>query len=140
MDREYTTNTEQQLRRHDLYRDNMSPSKHNPPAVRRTVKYLSVCTCPHAYRAVTRAAPDGVIRTIANAALNVERGPIHLTASQKALFRKHRRAIAILSSPTASIKAKRRVVESQTGGFPFLPILLGSALAGLGSRLFGAPQ
>lgn len=107
---------------------------------KRTVKYLSVCSNPQAYRAVVRAAPDNVIRAIANAAYNVERGDIHLTPAQKTLFAKHRRAIAKLTSRSVSIKDKRKVVESQKGGFPFLPLIIGSALAAFGSRLFGGSQ
>ena len=133
----FTTNTEQHQRR----RASAPRNKHNTaPFANRTVKYLTVCNSPQAYRAVLRGAPDGVIKAIANAAYDVERGPIYLSPQQKALFRTHRRAIATLTSPKASIKSKRRVIQSQKGGFPFLPIMIGSALGALGSRLFGGQQ
>jgi hypothetical protein len=106
-------------------------------AAKRTVKYLSVCKDPRAYSSVVRSAPDDVIRAIANAAYNVQRGPIPLSPAQKAIFRTHRQTIATLASPQASIKRKRALAESQKGGFPFLPLLIGSALAALGGRLFG---
>ena len=105
--------------------------------VKRTVKYLSVCTDPRAYSAVLQSAPDKVIKIISDAAYNVERGPMYLTPAQKALFRTHRKSIATLSSRRVGIKSKRKTMASQRGGFPFLPILIGSALGALGSRLFG---
>jgi hypothetical protein len=105
--------------------------------VKRTVKYLAVCPSPHLFDAVVHTAPDDVIAAISNAALNVEQGDVELTEPQKNLFRAHRPVFRELTSPTVSIKRKRKVVESQKGGFPFLPILIGSALGALGSRLFG---
>jgi len=51
--------------------------------VKQTVKYLSVCSDPTTYRSVVRTASDPVIKTICNAALNVERGDVRLSNSQK---------------------------------------------------------
>jgi hypothetical protein len=107
-------------------------------AVKRIVKYLAVCTDPRAYRAVLRAAPDSVIRSIADAAYNVEQGDVQLSPSQKAFFRKHQDIVATLSSPHIGIRRKRRTII-QKGGLPFLPIMIGTALGALGSRLFGGP-
>jgi hypothetical protein len=135
---QFTMDTEQQ--RQDFGTSRPKVTKHKSDTsdtVKRTVKYLSVCKSPRAYSAAVHAAPDGVIQAIANAAYNIERGPIYLSPSQKALFRTHRQAIATLTSPRTSVKRKRKVAESQKGGFPFLPILIGSALGALGSRLFG---
>ena len=136
----YTTNTEEHM--HKPVHRNMTKDKGNEAAaVKRTVKYLSVCKSPRAYNAVLRAAPDSVIKSIANAAYNVERGPLSLSAKQKALFRAHRKAIAAITSPAVGIKRKRQFIGSQTGGFPFIPLLIGSALGAFGSRLFGgAPK
>jgi hypothetical protein len=102
-----------------------------------TVKYLATCTNPRAYTAVTRAAPVTTIKGICNAALNVEQGDIHLTPKQKALFRVHRKDIAALTSPRVSLARKRKVIQSQTGGFFFIPALLGAAIGAIGSKLLG---
>jgi hypothetical protein len=105
---------------------------------RRTLKYLASCKDPHAYLAVTRAAPISTIMGICNAAVNVERGEIHLTPKQKALFRAHRADIATLTSPRVGLARKRKVIESQTGGFFFIPALLSAAVGAIGSKLLGS--
>jgi hypothetical protein len=121
---------------------NEEPREDRPPEkrdanVKRTLKYLAICKDPRAYREVVRAASDRVIRTICKAAFNVEQGPVRLSPAQKTLFRAHRKSIALLSSKRGGIKAKRKTIASQKGGFPFIPLLIGSALGALGSRLFG---
>jgi len=132
----FASNIEQHLARAQP-QTSRSTKKHKHTVVKRTVKYLSVCTNPQTYRAVVRAAPDSVIKAIVDAAYNVERGDVTLTPSQRALFRTHRRAIAALTSSAVGLVRKRKVILSQKGGFAFLPILIGSALGALGSRLFG---
>jgi hypothetical protein len=108
----------------------------SPSAIKRTVEYLSVCPDAKAYNAVIRTAPDGVVKSICNAALNVERGDIHLSKAQKALFRKHRQQIAKLTSRKIQLPSKRRVLEQRGGAF-FIPALIGAALSGLAGSLFG---
>lgn len=103
---------------------------------RHTVEYLGVCNNPAAYCSVVRASPDPVIKTICNAALNVERGDIKLTPSQKALFRQHRSQIAKLTSKKVGLLTKRRVLEQRGSGF-FIPALIGAAISGLAGSLFG---
>jgi hypothetical protein len=106
-------------------------------ARKRTVKYLAVCRDPKALSAVVRSAPDTVIKTICDAALNVQRGGrVSLTGAQQALFRKHDKQVSKLVSKKASLKQKRRLL-SQRGGAFWIPALIGAALGGLGSTLFG---
>jgi hypothetical protein len=105
-------------------------------AVKPTVKYLAVCTDPQAYRAVLRAAPDSVIRSIADAPCIVEQRDVQLSPSQKAFFRKRQDIVATLSSPHIGIRRKRRTII-QKSGLSFLPIMIGTALGALGIRLFG---
>jgi hypothetical protein len=105
--------------------------------VKRTLKYLTVCKDPRAYHRVLKGSTDDVIKTICNAALNVEQGDLHLTPSLQKLFSSHRKAIAKLTCPGGNIKNKRAIIESQKGGFPFIPILIGTALGALGGKLFG---
>jgi len=129
--RHFTTNTE-------LYRTRERARNRDKAAVKRTVKYLAVCSNPHACRAVLSAAPNSVIKAIANAAYNVERGDVCLTPAQQDFFRTHRKSVAALTSRKVAVGQKRKLLlRSQTGGLPFLPILIGTALAALGSRLFG---
>jgi hypothetical protein len=103
-----------------------------------TIKYLACCTDPDAYIAVTSAAPIGVVHGICNAALNVEQGDVHLSPNQKALFSAHRNDIATLTSPNVSLARKRMVTQSQTGGFFFIPALIGAALGAIGSNIVGS--
>lgn len=105
-------------------------------AVKRTVKYISVCNDPTTYRSVVRSSNDSVIKTICNAALNVERGAIHLSEPQKKLFRKHRGKIAKLTSSSVGLPSKRNLIEQRGSGF-FIPALIGAALSSLGGLIFG---
>ena len=115
-----------------------SSNSHKNPrhiALKRTIKYLATCNNPRAVRECLRAAPDSVVKCICNAAYNVERGDVVLTPKQKALFGKHRKLIAKLTSHTGSIQAKRKVLQSQKGGF-IIPALIGAAISALGNLLF----
>ena len=129
-DQTFSTNTQQYLKR----QRGLNTSKVD----KHTVKYLATCTDPRAYIAVTRAASDEAIRRICNAALNVEQGDITLTPKQKALFRAHRTDIATLTSPRVGLARKRKVIQSQTGGFFFIPALIGAAIGAIGSKLIGS--
>lgn len=101
---------------------------------KRTVQYLSVCRDPKAYRAVVQAAPDTVIKTICNAALNVQRGErVVLNRPQQTLFRRHRALIDQLVSKAVPLARKRKVLV-QRGGF-IVPALLGIAIQALGPYL-----
>jgi hypothetical protein len=103
-----------------------------------TIKYLACCTDPQAYTAVVRAAPSGVIRGICNAAINVQQGDIDLSPKQKTLFSAHQDDIATLTSPDIRLARKRKIIESQTGGFFFIPALIGAALGAIGSHVIGS--
>ena len=133
----FDTNTQQYLKRQRRTNTSSKANKH-------TIKYLTTCTDPRAYTAVTRAAPIGVIQGICNAAVNVEQGDVRLTPKQKTLFRAHRKNIATLTSRRVSLARKRKVIQSQKGGFFFIPALLGAAVGAIGSKiissLFGGQQ
>ena len=133
----FDTNTQQYLKRQRRTNTSSKANKH-------TIKYLTTCTDPRAYTAVTRAAPIGVIQGICNAVVNVEQGDVRLTPKQKALFRAHRKQIAALTSRRVSLARKRKVIQSQKGGFFFIPALLGAAVGAIGSKiissLFGGQQ
>jgi hypothetical protein len=102
-----------------------------------TVKYLSVCHDPAAYKAVLKSAPDTVVKTICNAALNVQKGGrVTLNDQQKKLFGKHRKSIEALVSKKVPLSKKRKVL-SQRGGAFWIPAMIGAALGALGINLFG---
>ena len=100
------------------------------------MKYLAVCSKSRAFDAAIRDAPDGVIEAICNAAVKVDQLEVPLTERQKELFQSNRPLFRELTSPTAGIARKRKVIESQHGGF--LPILISAALGALASHLFGS--
>lgn len=108
-------------------------------AVKRTVKYLSICKDPTTYRHVVRNSSDPVIKTICNAALNVERGDIHLSKAEKKLFRANRLKIAKLTSRKVGLPAKRRILEQRGSGF-FIPALISAAVSALAGSLFGGKK
>ena len=124
---------------HNTHPGNAVPSSayknHRDSSVKRTVKYLAVCGSPRAVRECIKASPDSVVKCICNAAYNVERGDVVLSPKHKALFGKHRKLIAKLTSRSHSLTAKRKVLQSQKGGF-IIPALIGAAISALGSLLF----
>jgi len=101
---------------------------------KRTLKYLTICRDPKAFRSVVCSASDRVIKAICNAALNVERGAIHLSRRLKYLFSEHRKEISKLTSLRVSLKSKRKILQQQGSGF-FIPALIGAAIQGLGGLL-----
>lgn len=114
-----------------------SSRRGNPAERKRTVKYLSVCRDPKVYNSVVKSSPDSVIKSICDAALNVQRGDrISLNKKEKALFRKHHVAIGSLASKKVPLARKRKLLTQEGGAF-FIPALIGAALSGLGSLLFG---
>jgi hypothetical protein len=130
-DQMFDTNTRQYLKR--------SQTSNSTKVNKHTIKYLASCTDPRAYTAVTRAAPDSAIQCICDAAFNIEQGDdIRLTPRQKALFRTHRKDIALLTSPRTGIARKRKIIQSQKGGFFFIPALIGAALGAIGSKVIGS--
>jgi hypothetical protein len=98
----------------------LSHTSNNSKLTKQTIKYLACCSDIHAYIAVTRAAPVSVIHRICNAALNVDQDDTHLSSKQSALFSEYRNDIAALASLDVSTRRKRKVIQSQNGGFLFI--------------------
>ena len=105
-------------------------------AVKRAFKFLADCQDPRVRSTILARAPDKLVKTICNAALNVERGDIALKKSQKEAFKKHRKDIAKLTSKKFSIPQKRKFLMQKGGAFPIISIFLSTALSALGSALF----
>lgn len=102
-----------------------------------TVRYLASVHHPAAFKAAVQHASDPVVKSICNAALNVSRGDgVRLSQNQKKLFRTHAADIAALASKGVALKRKRGILQQKGGAF-WIPALIGAALGGLGSSLFG---
>ena len=105
-------------------------------AVKRAFKFLADCQDPRVRSTILARAPDRLVKSICNAALNIERGDLVLKKKEKAAFKKHRKHIAKLTSKRFPIAQKRMFFAEKGGGFPVMPILLSTALSALGSALF----
>ena len=111
----------------------------SPNTLKRYVEFLAVCKDPVACKAVLQRSPDTVIKCICNAALNAQQGDIQLTKKQIKALSKHRKKISILTNKNRDLKSKRKVLV-QKGGAAFLPVLLGTILASLGSAIFSRKE
>ena len=87
---------------------------------KRAIKFLAVCKDRSVTKKILERAPDCVLKTICNAALNAEKGDIKIPKRERQLFAKHRGSIAKLSSKKLSLASKRRIIQS--GGF--FPVLI----------------
>ena len=103
--------------------------------VKRYIKLLSILHEPIQQKAILKKAPDGVIKSICDAALNAQRGEIHLSRSAKKKFAAQRVLFNSLISRKVSIPKKRSKLI-QRGGLAILPILLSTVLSSLGNLLF----
>ena len=104
--------------------------------VKRAFKFLAGCQDPRVRRPILARAHDKLLKTICNAALNIERGDLVLKKNQKAAFKKNRKHIAKLTSKNLSIAQMRKFLTQKGGAFPIIPILLSTALSAPGSALF----
>ena len=105
--------------------------------VKRPYKLLAECKDPRVRSAILDGAPDKLGKTICNTVINVERGDIALNKRQKQAIKKQRKAISKLTSRSYSLVQKRKFLTQKGGAFPFMAILLSTALTALGSALFG---
>jgi len=107
----------------------------NEKALERYIKLLEVCNNPTVTRAILKTAPESVIKTICNAALNCYRGDVQLSPKQKHILKRFRKQIEALCSKSIGIKFKRRILV-QKGGAIWIPLLIGSVLTTLGHQIF----
>ena len=102
--------------------------------VKRTIKYLSVAPDIDIVQQTIQKAPKGVIRAIANAALNAREGDVTLKPHEKSLFRKHRQHIDTLIDRQVPLDRKRELLLQRGGALPVVVPLITSVLATLGSE------
>ncbi len=109
--------------------------------IKRIVKLLAVNKDKQLSQTLIRRAPDGVIKTICDAALNAKQGPsIQLTPSTRRSFARHRKLIDTLSNRKPSIRVKRSLLQRGSGFAALIPILLSTVLSALGPALFGKKE
>jgi hypothetical protein len=110
----------------------MLPTK----TTKRTLKYLAVCKDKSTYRQLLRSAPDAVVKRICDLALNAIKGTdVNLTPAQKRMFGKHRKQVLKLIDHKVGLKSKRALLQS--GGFAWIPALVGALLGSFGTTLLG---
>jgi hypothetical protein len=109
--------------------------KRGSAVTKRTVKYLSVAPNEHALRAAIKGAPDSVVKSISDIALNAAKGDVKLGPADRRKFSHHRKQILTLAKKGVSLKRKRGILQ-QKGGFAWIPALVGSVLGILGGRMF----
>jgi hypothetical protein len=102
---------------------------------KRTMKYLAVVKDQALLKQVLQKAPDSVVKSISDVALNAIKGPIDLTPAQRKLFARYRTPIAKLSQRGVGLKQKRKLLL-QKGGFAWIPALIGGIAGILGGKLF----
>ena len=88
--------------------------------VKHTVKFLSHSPDSKITRAILAASPDGVIRAIANAALNVQLNPfVKLDPATRNLFSTYSRCFDILTYRNLSIERKCNHLTQKAAPSPF---------------------
>ena len=118
----------------------MSKSKSNKvrnklTKVNQIIKFLSHSLENKINKAILGASPDGVIRAIANAAMNLQQNSdVKLDPATPNLFSTYSRSFGILTVRKVSIENKRKHLTQKGGALPFLGPLLGSALLSIGSN------
>ena len=103
--------------------------------LKRFVKYLAVSKDPKATSAVLKSAPDPVVKSVCNAALNLLAGDIKISPNNKKIFARHKNIISQLASKGICLKSKRKLLTQKGSGF-FIPLLISTVLSTLGSALF----
>ena len=106
------------------------PSK----TLQKYIELLEVCNNPSVTNAIVKSAPDSVIKTICNAALNCYRGEVTLNPRQRKVLKKFRKQIEKLCSKEIGLKTKRKILV-QKGGAIWIPLLVGALLHNFGSAL-----
>ena len=102
--------------------------------IKHGVKWLADGQDPKVLKSYIRKAPDGVIKAIANAALNAKQGKINLTKAEKKLFAKHRGEFSRLVDQKRTVKSKRRLLQSGRGIAAIIAPILGAVISAIGSR------
>lgn len=99
------------------------------------LKHIADLKDPIAITTSIRKAPDSTIKAICNAALNVQKGDVHLSKTQITNLKKHRVRIYKLVNRAIPLPAKRKLLTQRGGGL-LASALLAIAIPALGSLFF----
>jgi hypothetical protein len=101
---------------------------------KRTIKFLSICRDKSLIRTILKQSPNSVIKAICNAALNAERGDVHLSRKQKHYLAQYRKQIRKLTSRDVPLAQKRKAIQIGGAGFlAAIPLILSTVLSSIGS-------
>ena len=104
---------------------------------KRFIKLIATCPNNNIRRALVKLAPEGTIKGICNAALNVARNPnIKLFPATRTKLARHRNQFNKLLSKKGSIHQKRHTILQKGGFLPILAPILSTILGAVGSALF----
>lgn len=106
----------------------------NFKAVKRTIKYIAVAPDSDIVQQVIKKAPNGVIRAIANAAVNAREGDVRIPPQHINLFKQHRGHFDLLTDRQISLDRKREILQQRGGALPIIIPLLSSVLGSLGAE------
>ena len=113
--------------------------------VKHIIKFLSHLPESKITRAILASSPEGVIRAVSNAALNLQRNCfVKLDPATRNLFETYSRSFDILTDRKIPIEQKRKHLTQQGGAIPILGPLLSTALilleSGFISRIFNREE
>lgn len=116
-------------------------SKRKTPAVVKYGKQLKLLVqCPAKTRkAYISEGGPGLIKAVCECALNILKGRVPLSSTQKARLKRHKKDLRTLTRKKTSLKTKKRIL--QKGGFlhpllaPLLAPIIGSAVGGIANAV-----
>ena len=104
-------------------------------AVKKTLKFLSVCQNPRIVSHIISTSPDTLFKSICNAAITAAQGEVVFKKKAKRVLSANRHFIQNLIKKGDSVKKKKRIL-CQSGGSiaaAVLPSLLSSVLSSIGT-------
>lgn len=100
------------------------------------INLLGSTRCLALLKRLVAIAPDNVIKTICDIALNAQRGSgILIPTKVKKRFSRKKRVFQTLTSRKIGLKRKRKIIQG-SGFATLLPILISTVLSTLGPSLF----
>ena len=110
-------------------------AKGKKDALKKTLKFISLCKNPKTVAQIISKSPDSVIKAICNAALNASQGDVSLNKKSKRVLSKHRQFIQSLLKKGDPIQKKRKVLLETGGNISGLvvPPLLRTVFTSIGS-------
>ena len=98
---------------------------------------LAHCS-PKQRQLILKTADKGLVDAICECVVNLIRGNVKLSSSQKKTFAKHKRHLRKLADRKTSLKSRKNIIV-QRGGFflPLLSRLIGPVIGAIGSLVGG---